>query len=177
MTSIQAWAVRTNHETELIKQEIIDFFILKSPCLLQAIECLSQFARKIRAQWVFEARGQLPHLYVLNVTVQERSNDFPPVHLDVIDGDCGEHDPHRGEIGDRGIRSPQSTPRNWRKPLVTVRAFRLESLRVKLYMHCKTFIFDVRFTRFQMLFRIFDGFSLSIAGMKKSALPGEVGSS
>ncbi len=104
--SIQAWVVRTTHETELTNQEISDFCMPKSRCLLQDIQCLSQFTQKIRARWVFEARVHFYIYIFFNVTVRKRSNDIPLVQLDVIDGNRGERDAQRGELDDGGVRFP-----------------------------------------------------------------------
>ncbi len=122
MTHIQARVVRTAHEPKLTDEKCIDFCMIKSWCLLQAVQCLTQFAHNIRARRVFEASRHLHIDIFINITVQERGNDIHLVQLEVSDGDRGEHDAHKGALDDRGIRSwsrrvcrPSSC--HWQRPL------------------------------------------------------------
>ncbi len=60
------------------------------------------------------------------------------VQLEVIDSDRGEHDTHRGELNDRGIRFPIVHPMDLATTLGYDANIRSGALSVKTYMQGRT---------------------------------------
>ncbi len=164
-------SVSYQHRVQLLRPHLS--WVPKALSFLETVECLQQFAHKIRTRLVFESCRYL-HVYeFIEIAVQKGSHSIHLVEFEVPHGDGGEHDTDRREPNEGGIRFATVHPIHLTAALGDYANLRARVRESEKYMHGRTYMSVVRSTFVQTLFRVIEECYFSMAGAHKSTSSGD----